>query len=192
MVMLAQSEGPWFSLEFQAACIEAKQKMEGERQRYTVEDKMRYIQNYVSSVPRLAREYPGAGKDNKGKEFPTWETICKWERKNPDLPEKVRERGFLDGIRPLEAGSTGNRTAVPGNEIPVCGWTSSSPPYAHPAYSQEVMGVMTWLTAPRHPLKPEPFVLNNAIEQLIGVMCQAMFVAMAGWFASQCVKIAMS
>jgi hypothetical protein len=138
MVVLAQSEGPWFSLEFQAACIEAKQKIEGERQRYTVEDKMRYIQNYVFSVPRLVKECPGAGKDNKGKEFPTWETICKWEIKNPDLPERVRERGFLDGIRPLEAGSTGNRTTVPGNEVPVRGWTSSSRAYAQPAYSQEV------------------------------------------------------
>jgi len=188
MVILPQSKGPWFSLEFQAACIEAKQKIEEEGQPYTVGDKMRYIQNYIFSAPRLAKECPGDGRDSKDKEFPTWETICKWERENLDLPKKVREKGFLDGLRPLEAGSAANRATVPGSQVLVCDRVSSSPASVYPAYPQEVMGAMSWGTDPRYVLKPEPFVLNNVIEQLVGVMCQAMFLAMVGWFARQCVK----
>lgn len=100
MVVLAQSKEAWYSMEFQAACLEAKYKIESQGLRYTVEDKMRYIEKEVCSVPRFDKECRVL-KSKSGEErgFPSWETIVKWEKENPNLPEGVRKRGFLKEFR---------------------------------------------------------------------------------------------
>jgi len=193
MVILPQSVGPWFSLEFQAVCVEAKQKIEAEGLPYTVADKMRYIQGCIFRVPRLAKGCPADEKHKKGiKEFPTWETICKWERTNRDLPARVRERGFLGEVTPMEAGGASDRTTGPGSGILARGRMSRSPACTYPAHLQKVIGVTRRPTTLTHRLNPEPFILSSLVGQLIGVVCLAMFLAMAGWFARQCAKIAVS
>jgi len=157
VVVLAQSKRSWFSLEFEAACLEAKRKIEGESLRYTIEDKMRYIQSQVCSVPRFAKE---SGEHT----FPSWETIVKWEKENPDLPTQVRERGFLGGFRAQQF--TG-LARVSEERIPVhsTGYSPQSQPY--------VSG-------------------NDILSQFCGAMSQVLVVGMVTWFAGQCVKAAKS
>jgi len=88
-VFYPQSKGPWFSKEFQAACIESYRAVaEG---RYTWAD----AQQHVENVPRFAAESAKRG-------FPSWEQIRKWARQSPNLPEEVRGKDFLSDFKPLQ------------------------------------------------------------------------------------------
>jgi hypothetical protein len=84
------SKGPWWSREFQAACIESYRAVE--EQRYSWIDLQRHVQN----VPRFAEE-------SEHKAFPSEVQIRAWAKKYPNLPEEVRDKGFLAGLKPLEA-----------------------------------------------------------------------------------------
>lgn len=110
MVISAQSKRSWFTSEFDAACLEAKHKIENQDIRYTVGDKVRYIEKEVCSVPRFAEEC-------KKHTFPSWETIVKWDTENPNLPKQVRERGFLEGFRAQQF-TTSDRVSG-GEKVPV-------------------------------------------------------------------------
>jgi len=97
-VFYPQSKGPWFSKEFQAACIESYRAVaEG---RYTWAD----AQQHVENVPRFAAESARRG-------FPSWEQIRKWARDYPNLPKEVRGKDFLSDFKPLpaETGDVMNR-----------------------------------------------------------------------------------
>ena len=88
-VFYPQSKGPWFSKEFQAACIESYRAVaEG---RYTWVD----VQQHVENVPRFETESAKRG-------FPSWEQIRKWARESPNLPEEVRGKDFLSDFKPLQ------------------------------------------------------------------------------------------
>jgi hypothetical protein len=50
----------------------------------------------VENVPRFAEE-------SKHKGFPSEVQIRAWAKKYPNLPEEVRDKGFLVGMKPLEA-----------------------------------------------------------------------------------------
>jgi hypothetical protein len=103
---------------------------------------------------------------------------------------KTKTESWSRGLQPQQYSGQSSRTVAPihfPKRQPSPQWTFD------PAYAQQPMNVMTWFGGPRYRLEHQPSTFNNnLIEQLLGVMCQALFLAMAGWFARQCVKIAVS
>jgi hypothetical protein len=126
------------------------------------------------------------------------EYFQEWCTLHPDEARRFRALAFLKtttesrpgGLQPQEYLGQPARTAAPiyflqGQPLPR-GISS-------PAYAQHPMNLMIGFGGPVYALESQPFAFNsNLIEQLPGVMCQAVFLAMAGWFAGQCAKIAVS
>ena len=119
-------------------------------------------------------------------------TIVGWYKGNPDYPEKLSLIGSPQPVEYLQEWFTSHpdetrefralallktKTESQSGRLRPQEYSSQSNETAVPIY---------------FPQRQLSTFSNNLIEQLTGIMCQAIFLAMVGWFARQYAKIAMS